>query len=259
MIDLCLLEGGCIGLSCSYILGPFLELPPNGVKVRFAGCTMGRNEQRRLTGFKGGDLVCVYLLHYGRFIKIGTSYLRTAAARMLSQVPFMGVVAAVIELRSDIEYNPESIECWAVEEAEKRGLALKRVRPKLYELVELWRNPPPDFVKQLELAEERGDPMMVEGLGEAVEVAVNAAEVHGDLIYEPALHWFTTNRRVGPIPPPLENVCKELKKGQEVLIKPYPNGMLILGAEGIQRRLTGEKEHACTFHEVREALFEVVL
>ncbi|MEM3944039.1 MAG: hypothetical protein QXJ59_08120 [Thermofilaceae archaeon] len=258
-VDLPILEGGYVGLSCSYSLGPFLELPPEGAKVKFAGCSEKEDEEQKPAGFERGDLLCVYLLHYGRFIKIGTSRFSTAAARMLSQAPFMGVVAAVIELRSDCNYEPESIERKAVEEARRRGLPLKQRRPKLSELVELWGNPPRGFVEQLERAEEEGDPTVVEGVEAAVEAAVRAAKLHGDLLWEPALHWFTTNRRVGPVPPPLENVCKELKEGQEVAIKPCPNGMLILEAEGVQRRLTGEKEHACTYHELREVLFEVML
>lgn len=246
-------------MSCSYSLGPFLELPSNGMKVKFAGCSEGENKRRKPASFKGGDLVCVYLLHYGRFIKIGTSNFRTAAARMLSQIPFMGVVAAVIELRSDCEYIPESIEHWAAGEAKKMGLALRHKRPKLNELVELWSNPPRKFVRELEEAEEKRDPTVVEDMKKTLEIAVSVAKLHGDLIWEPALHWFTTKRSVGHVPPPLENVCTALKRGQEVLIKPYPNGMLVLKTDGIQSRLIGEEEYVCTLYELREALFEVVL
>jgi len=242
-VPLFVLEGGCTGMSCGYILGPVCDVPREGVKVRCAGSRERESGGGRLGG---GDVACVYVLHYGGSIRVGVAGIRAAVGKMLSHVPFMGVVAALIELESGAE--PGSIVRLAVEEAGKMGLELKPGRPGLAELVELWRSPPRSLLVQLEQAEEREDPMVVDGVKEAVEAAVSAAEAYGDLLYEPAIHWFTTDRRIDWVPPPLPRAPRE---GEEVVLKPLPNGMLTLAArEGVW---------SCTFWELRDALFEPLI
>lgn len=223
------------------------------------------DKEPRKARFSGGDVICVYLLHFGSFIKIGTSRLRKVVARMISQAPFLGVVAAVIELRDDFEYRSESIERWAIDVARRRGFNMLRARRcELKDLVKLWRHPPDGFIDQLERVEAELNPFIADGMSEAAEIAVEAATVHGCLLFEPNAFWFTTEWRSivsTDLPPPLAgDASEELKKGQEVEIKAYPNGMLGLRAEWPQKSLGEDSgERICTLNEIRRILFQVVL
>lgn len=245
MEPLVVLHEGSFRQRCGYLLGFFGYVTEKGVRARYAGTRKREGGGRRL---RGGDLACVYVLHYGGSLRVGVAGVNIAVGKMLSYVPFMGVVAAFIELRGDREYEPGSITRLAVEEAGRMGVELKPGRPKLGELVECWRSPPRGFLEQLERAEEGRDPMVVDGVREAVEAAVTAAEAHGDLLYEPALFWFTTDRSVDRIPPPFPGALRE---GEEVTLKLLPNGMLVLE--------TSEGVWSCTFWELRDALFEPLI
>lgn len=260
-IDLPMIEGGKVGLEPLFRLGPF-SIGSEGFKTEVAEFI---DEEPGKTCFSGSDVVCVYLLHFGSFIKIGTSKLRSVVARMITQAPFLGVVAAVIELRDDFEYESESIERWAVATARRRGFNVLRARRcELKDLVKIWRSPPDGFIDKLERVEAESNPLIADGMGEVAEIAVEAATVHGDLLFEPNAFWFTTEWRSIvsiDLPPPLAgNATEELKKGQEVKIRAYPNGMLGLQAEWVQKSLgedTGER--ICTLHEICKILFRVTL
>lgn len=55
-----------------------------------------------------------------------------------------------------------------------------------------------------------------------------------------------------------EKMIRNLREGQEVYIKPYPNGMLGIKADWPQKALTaGSVEYVCTSHQLRTALFRV--
>ncbi|MEM4847167.1 MAG: hypothetical protein QW794_05360 [Thermosphaera sp.] len=257
-ITLFVIEGGKVGLAPLFRLGPF-SIGSEGFKTKIAELI---EEKPRKTRFSGGEIVCVYLLHYGSFIKIGTSRLRSVVARMISQAPFLGIVAAVIELRDDFEYRPESIERWAVDIARNQGFNMLRDRRcELRDLVKLWRRPPNGFIDQLEKVEAEWDPLIADRMPEAARIAVEAAKVHGALLFVPNTFWFTTDWRSmvnTDLPPPL--LPEELKKGQDVVIKAYSNGLLCLRAEWAQKSLGEDNgERICILHEMRKVLFEVTV
>lgn len=259
-IDLPRIEGGEIGLVPLFRIGPF-SISSEGFKTEVVDFVDDRSELNR---FSKGSIVCVYLLHFGSFIKIGTSGLHNVVARMIAQVPFLGVVAAVIELREDFEYESESIERRALRIArDLRFKILKGRRCKLKDLVKLWESPPRGFIEQLEKVEAEHDPLIVNGMREATKIAVDAAKEHGFLLFKPATFWFTTERKGTTnvtLPTPLaQDAAKALSKGQDVLIKAYPNGMLGLQTTWAQKNLTEDDERICTLYDIRKVLFKVRL
>lgn len=193
-IPLHAIADGEVGLKCSFSIGP-IPVPESGLAVEFAGVV---GEDQRPPSFPPGSVVCVYLLYYGSWVKIGTSSPQNVVARMISQVPFLGVVVAVIELREDVEYRSESIENFAIEMARKDGFEqLKKARPRLEWLVDLWQRPSRKLLELLEEVERKRNPLLVEEVRKTAKVALRSALLHGRLLYGPGLFWFSTYRSLG--------------------------------------------------------------
>jgi len=250
------IQGGRVNFSMTPSVGPII-VPSDDGWLRVKVSQVLREE--RPDSFEEGDIVCLYLLYYGdEHIKVGTSRLENAVARMFSQAPLVAVVAAVIQPNTELPL--EYLENAVIAHANELGLrGVKRTKPRLSELVSAWNSVISGrgrLHEKLKAARETAKPLSVlEKLGEVCRVAWKVACEHWEPLYGFASHWFIPECPRKPLPPPLPEGMK-LREGEEIQLRFHPNGLFSVRAG--QLTIEGGSEFTCDFSFLSKYGFEVM-
>ncbi len=241
------IQRGRIGFSMWPVIGPVVLVGSREVRVA------GRNEWDKPRHFEEGEIVCVYLLYYGDYVKVGTSRLVNIVARMFSQAPLLGVVVAVIQLERQLPV--EWLEREVVGEAESQGVVIRSTMPSLDKLVTTWnrviRGVSP-LSEKLDLVRRERDPLEV--LGAACDVAWSVSLRWGEPLYDVASHWFIPEFPEGPMPPSLPRKAA-FKVGERVVLRAHPNGLFSVSTR--QVTMEGGSRFTCSHNLLRRYEFEV--
>jgi hypothetical protein len=250
------IQGGRVDFSTTPSVGPIVVPSDEGwLRVKVSQVLRGEHPG----GFEEEDIVCLYLLYYGdEHIKVGTSRLENAVARMFSQAPLVAVVAAVIQLSTELPL--ESLEKAVIARANELGLrGVEKNKPRLSESVSAWNSVISgrgQLHEKLKAARETAKPLSVlEKLGEVCRVAWKVACKHGEPLYGFASHWFIPECPRKPLPPPLPEGMK-LEEGEEIQLKFHPIGLFSVRTG--QLTIEGESEFTCDFSFLSRYGFEVM-
>lgn len=250
------IQGGRVNFSMTPLVGPVVV--PSGEGWLRVKVSQAFSEEPP-DSFEEGDIVCLYLLYYGdKRIKVGTSRLENAVARMFSQAPLVAVVAAVIQPSKELPL--ESLEEAVIARANELGLrGVEWSKPQLSELVNAWNSligGRGQLYEKLKAARETAEPLSVlEKLGKVCRVAWKVACEHGEPLYGFAWHWFIPECPRKPLPPPLPEGTK-LKEGEEIQLKFHPNGLFSVRTG--QLTMEGGNEFTCDFGFLSKYGFEVM-
>jgi len=180
------LENGFEALRLNPFIGPYAL--PYGEEL-IVELRLNKFEPEKYR--KAGTILAIYLLHYGRFVKVGSSTINNVVIRMYSQAPLIGMIASLVILKQsknankiDNEIKRELLKKPAgnLEKLEKT-IEIVTTKHSINRIVKSWLDQSKDKMDYLKELQELSRRIW--------DFIIRKKESFSEPLYRAGLHWFT--------------------------------------------------------------------